>query len=108
MAVAEREILTWEAFGEGGRELARMVADDGYRPDIILAIARGGLFTAGILGYALSVKNIYLINVEYYTGVEERLPIPVALPPTPGPATGGSDDQGKSIQRSVRRQTYSH
>lgn len=82
-AEAEREILTWEAFGEGGRRLAQLVADDGYRPDIILAIARGGLFTAGILGYALSVKNIYLINVEYYTGVEERLPMPVALPPTP-------------------------
>src|SRR5262245_45962740 len=83
MAEAEREILTWEAFGEGGRELAWQIADDGYRPDIILAIARGGLFTAGLLGYALSVKNIYVINVEYYTGVEERLPMPVALPPTP-------------------------
>ena len=83
MAVPEREILTWEAFGEGGRELARQVAEDGYQPDLILAIARGGLFPAGILGYALSVKNIYLINVEYYTGVEERLPMPVALPPVP-------------------------
>ena len=30
-----------------------MVADDGYRPDMILAIARGGLFCAGSLGYAL-------------------------------------------------------
>jgi uncharacterized protein len=83
VAEAEREILTWEAFGEGGRELARQIAGDGYRPDIILAIARGGLFVAGLLGYALSVKNIYVINVEYYTGVEERLPMPVALPPTP-------------------------
>ena len=83
MAEAEREILTWEAFDEGGRELARQIADDGYRPDIILAIARGGLFTAGLPGYALSVKNIYVINVEYYTGVEERLPMPVALLPTP-------------------------
>ena len=83
MAVPVREILTWEGFGEGGRELARQVAEDGYRPDLILAIARGGLFPAGILGYALSVKNIYLINVEYYTGVEERLPMPVALPPVP-------------------------
>jgi uncharacterized protein len=83
VAEPEREILTWEAFGEGGRELARQVAEDGYRPDIILAIARGGLFVAGALGYALEVKNTYLINVEYYTGIEERLPLPVALPPTP-------------------------
>jgi hypoxanthine phosphoribosyltransferase len=83
VAGPEREILTWEAFGEGGRELAGRVAEDGYRPDIILAIARGGLFVAGVLGYALEVKNTYLINVEYYTGIEERLPLPVALPPTP-------------------------
>jgi hypoxanthine phosphoribosyltransferase len=57
------------------------VADDEYRPDIVLAIARGGLFIAGSLGYALSVKNLYVMNVEYYTGVDERLEVPVMLPP---------------------------
>ena len=57
------------------------MADDGYRPEMILAIARGGLFCAGSLGYALSVKNIYVMNCEYYTGVDERLPVPVMLPP---------------------------
>ena len=79
----EREILTWGDFGSGCRELASSIATSGYAPDIILAIARGGLFVAGGLGYALSVKNIYVMNVEYYTGVNERLPLPVALPPTP-------------------------
>jgi len=29
-----------------------VIADDGFRPDLILAIARGGLFVAGALGYA--------------------------------------------------------
>jgi len=77
----EREVLDWAGYGDAARELARMVADDGFRPDIILAIARGGLFVAGSLGYALSVKNLYVMNVEYYTGVGERLDVPVALPP---------------------------
>ena len=40
--MAEREILTWEAFGTASRELAVKVAESGYEPDIILAIARGG------------------------------------------------------------------
>ena len=31
----------------------------GYRPDLIFSIARGGLFVAGALGYALDVKNLY-------------------------------------------------
>ena len=77
----EREELDWVRYGTAIRELATMVAEDGYRPEMILAIARGGLFAAGSLGYALSVKNIYVMNIEYYTGVEERLPVPVMLPP---------------------------
>jgi hypoxanthine phosphoribosyltransferase len=77
----EREVLNWATYGAAARELAQIVADDGYQPDIILAIARGGLFVAGSLGYALSVKNLYVMNVEYYTGVDERLDVPIALPP---------------------------
>ena len=80
---AVREILTWERFGRATRELAEMVAADGYIPDIVLAIARGGLFVAGALGYALDVKNVYVCNVEYYTGVDTRLELPVMLPPVP-------------------------
>ena len=76
-----REELHWAGYGTAIRELATIVADDGYRPEMILAIARGGLFAAGSLGYALSVKNIYVMNIEYYTGVDERLPVPVMLPP---------------------------
>ncbi|MCY3578658.1 MAG: phosphoribosyltransferase family protein [bacterium] len=77
----DREWLDWASYGRAVRELAAMVADDGYRPEMILAIARGGLFCAGSLGYALSIKNIYVMNCEYYTGVDERLPVPVMLPP---------------------------
>jgi len=79
----EREVLTWELFGTGARELAVQVADSGYRPDLVFAIARGGLFVAGALGYALDVKNLHVANVEYYTGVNERLPLPIMLPPVP-------------------------
>lgn len=78
---AEREVLDWDSYGLAVRELATQVADDGFRPEIILSIARGGLLVAGSLGYALSIKNIYVMNVEYYTGVNERLDMPVMLPP---------------------------
>jgi len=77
----EREVLDWATYGTAVRELAQTIADDDFRPDIILAIARGGLFCAGSLGYALSVKNLYVMNLEYYTGVDERLEVPVMLPP---------------------------
>ncbi|MGZ0230699.1 MAG: phosphoribosyltransferase, partial [Acidimicrobiales bacterium] len=77
----ERENLDWATYGVAVRQLAQQVADDGFQPDLILAIARGGLFVAGSLGYALAVKNLYVMNVEYYTGIDERLDVPVMLPP---------------------------
>ncbi|MFC4947776.1 phosphoribosyltransferase [Pseudonocardia sp. GCM10023141] len=80
---ADREELDWNLFGAASRELAEQVAVDGYTPDIILSIARGGLFVAGALGYALDVKNLHVMNVEFYTGVDRRLPVPIVLPPVP-------------------------
>lgn len=74
------EILTWEGFGQAVVELGGRIRDDGYEPDVILGIARGGLPLAASLGYSLAVKNLSVLNVEYYTGVNERLDFPVLLP----------------------------
>jgi len=76
-----REHLTWEAFGAAARELARLVVDDDFAPTSLLAITRGGLAVGGAMSYALGVKNCCVINVEYYTGVDERLEVPIILPP---------------------------
>src|SRR6202165_5343817 len=77
----DREIMSWAEFGEASRALAQQIADSGFRPDLVLAIARGGLTVAGALAYALSVKNCFAMNVELYTGVDERIDVPVMLPP---------------------------
>jgi hypothetical protein len=79
----ERERLSWSEFGAAARELARHVADDGYEPDVVLSIARGGMLVGAALGYALDVKNTWTMNVEFYTGVDERLDVPMILPPVP-------------------------
>jgi hypoxanthine phosphoribosyltransferase len=79
----ERENLTWQAFGSASRELAMAIAADEFEPDVILSIARGGLFVAGALGYALAVKNVHVMNVEFYDGVGSTLAMPVMLPPVP-------------------------
>ena len=79
----ERERLSWAEFGAASRELARQVTDNGYEPDLVLSVARGGLLVGAALGYALDVKNTWTMNVEFYTGVEERLDVPMILPPVP-------------------------
>lgn len=80
----EREVLTWATFGDVVvGDLARQVVDSGFEPDLILSVARGGLALGMGLGYALDVKNLSAVNVEFYTGVDTRLPVPIMLPPTP-------------------------
>ena len=79
----QREILEWAEVGPATRELAETINEDGFQPDLILAIARGGLIIAASLGYALGVKNTWTMNVEFYTGVNERLELPIILPPVP-------------------------
>ncbi len=78
---ADREILTWDLFGIAARELAQAVADSGFAADVVVAVARGGLPVGGALAYALGTKAVGTLNVEFYTGVDERLDEPQVLPP---------------------------
>jgi hypoxanthine phosphoribosyltransferase len=78
-----RENMTWEDLGTAVEELASQIREDGFRPVAVLALARGGLPCAGALAYALGVKNMATLNVEFYTGVDERLDEPLLLPPVP-------------------------
>jgi len=77
----EREVLGWLEFGDASRDLAREVLASGFEPEVVVAIARGGLLLAGSIAYALGVKSCGALNVEFYTGVGERLTDPVVLPP---------------------------
>lgn len=77
----EREVLGWLEFGEAARHLASEVVESDFEPDLVVAIARGGLLLAGAMSYALGIKSCGALNVEFYTGVDERLPEPIVLPP---------------------------
>jgi hypoxanthine phosphoribosyltransferase len=78
-----RERMTWDDLGRAVHELSALITADGFRPDAVLALARGGLPVAGALAYALGIKNMATLNVEFYTGVDERLDEPLLLPPVP-------------------------
>src|SRR3954471_4535879 len=83
MVSSEREVMSWEQLGSGSRALAEAIYADDWVPDLILGISRGGLLVAGALAYALGVKNTATISVEFYTGIDERLELPMLLPPVP-------------------------
>ncbi len=63
------------------RELAQEIVDTGWMPDLIVAVARGGLLPAGAISYAMGVKAIGTMNIEFYTDIAQTLTEPVLLPP---------------------------
>lgn len=79
--LVDKEVLTWQGFGDASRELAQQVVDSGFEPDIIISVARGGMLPGGALTYAMGTKLTDAINVEFYTDVHETLPDPVLLAP---------------------------
>jgi hypoxanthine phosphoribosyltransferase len=83
VADTEHERLTWEMYHDAAGQLAGTIKASGFRPDLLLGIARGGMFLATSLAYELDSKALYLVNVEYYEGVDQRLETPVILPPEP-------------------------
>jgi hypoxanthine phosphoribosyltransferase len=76
-----RERLSWVDFGEAARDLARSILADGFVPEVVVAIARGGLIPGGAVAYALGAKNCGALNVEFYTGIGTVLENPELLPP---------------------------
>ena len=79
--IHDREVLTWQGFGDATRKIAENIVDSGWMPELVVAVARGGLLPAGALSYALGLKAIGTMNVEFYTDIEETLPEPVLIPP---------------------------
>lgn len=57
-------------------QLAEQIRLDGFNPDCILSITRGGLIPAGILSYQLDIKIVNTVCIESYSGVDTRLSNP--------------------------------
>lgn len=76
-----REVLTWDGFGDATRDLSRQIVADGFVPEVVVAIARGGLLPGGAIAYGLGAKNCGALNVEFYTGIGTVLERPEVIPP---------------------------
>ena len=84
--MSEHEVLSWARYGEAARELTDRLRGTGFTPDVVLGVARGGMVLAASLAYGLDCKNLFSVNVEFYTGEGTTLDAPVMLPPLLDPA----------------------
>jgi uncharacterized protein len=78
------EVPTWKQVYEMLLDLADMLRSDGFKPDIIVGISRGGWFPARILSDLLDNPYITSIAAEFYVGLyetnsEPRLTHPVTV-----------------------------
>ncbi|MCK5336949.1 MAG: phosphoribosyltransferase [Gammaproteobacteria bacterium] len=66
------ELISWELFYDMARQLAFLIQQDNYRPDIIIAIARGGYTPARILSDYLGVMDMTSFKVRHYTASHKQ------------------------------------
>jgi hypoxanthine phosphoribosyltransferase len=74
---AEFEVPTWNQIYELLLSQAEKIRKSGFKPDIIIAISRGGWLPARVLSDLLEIPHLANVRVEYYVGVAETKTEPV-------------------------------
>ena len=60
------EALSWSRVVKDSKRLSSLIKESGYKIDIAVAIARGGLVPARILSDYLSIRDLTTIKVEHW------------------------------------------
>ncbi|QGR20367.1 phosphoribosyltransferase [Stygiolobus azoricus] len=68
------KVVTWDEVVELSTRLAEIIKEDKYQPDVIIAIARGGLVPARIIADVLGVIDVLSIKVEHWVETASHTP----------------------------------
>jgi len=77
MPQAEFEVPTWKQIYDMLLRQAETISKSGFKPDIIVGIARGGWLPARVLSDLLENPNLANVSAEYYVGIAETKNEPV-------------------------------
>ncbi len=72
MAKIPVKLVSWEEIVEWTRQLAKKIKESGYRPDVIIAVARGGYVPARLLCDFLGVENLVSIQSQHWTEAAKK------------------------------------
>ncbi|MEM0362171.1 MAG: phosphoribosyltransferase [Sulfolobales archaeon] len=61
------KLVSWDEIVEWSRELSKIVKASGFKPDVIVAVARGGYVPARLLCDFLNVENLLSIQSQHWT-----------------------------------------
>lgn len=62
----ECEVMEWNLFHKLARQVAQKINDSGYKPDLIVGLARGGWVLARVLCDLIGVKDLVSLKVEHW------------------------------------------
>ena len=62
----ECEVMDWNLFYELARQVASKINSSGYRPDMIVGLARGGWVLARVLCDLIGIKDLVSLKVEHW------------------------------------------
>jgi uncharacterized protein len=65
------EIPTWNQIYDILQNQAAKIQKIGYKPDVIIAISRGGLVPARVLSDLLEVETLTTLKIEFYLEINE-------------------------------------
>jgi len=60
------EVMDWNKFYSLSRMVAKKIKESGYKPDIVIGLARGGWILSRVLCDFLGVKDLLSIKVEHW------------------------------------------
>ena len=74
------EFISWSGFYSLSRTLSHKIHDSGFRPDLIIAIGRGGYMPARIISDYMHVMNLTSFKIEHYRGTQKNKKAVVRYP----------------------------
>lgn len=80
MALPACTFVSWKAVHQLGRLLARQIAVSGFRPDIVVAIGRGGYVPARVVCDFLHLDQLAGIKVEHYVATRKQDEVTIRYP----------------------------
>ena len=66
------ELISWSEIQRLCQQLASMIRTSGYKPEIIITIARGGYVPARLLCDYLNIMDLTSIKIEHYLSLADK------------------------------------
>jgi hypothetical protein len=80
VGILKVEIITWSKAYGLGKILSRKIKKSGYKPDMVIAIGRGGYVPARVVCDYLSIMNLTSIGVRHWGAAEKKEKTKITAP----------------------------